>query len=104
MKNLICALTLVAFTGCSSVPFTENMTASEAVQVACAVLPQSQCFGAALDAAGIHATTCVADVNALVSGKIQLDFNKLKGLSSVCQTYLAALQNYANKAKAAVTK
>lgn len=89
-------------TACAGLQLPSDITASTAENVACNALYQSDCFGDVLASVGINHGTCAADIDAMINGKVQLDFTKLKGLPRACKSELKAVQEYIDTAQSAV--
>jgi hypothetical protein len=87
---------------CAGMQLPSDITASTAENVACNALYQSDCFGDVLASVGINHGTCAADIDAMINGKVQIDFSKLKGLPKACKSELKTVQEYIDTAQSAV--
>jgi hypothetical protein len=91
--------TMIGTSACTGLNLPSDVTPSFIENVACNELYQSECFGDILTTMGIRHDTCSSDIDAMISGKLQLDFTKVSGLPRVCRKDLEEIQDYINAVK-----
>ena len=79
---------------CASLKIPADSVPTIAIPVACTTLAQDACFGAALDAVGVHQGTCKADIEAALEGSVAFDISKLSGLGPVCKADFREVKKY----------
>lgn len=88
---------LIGTTACTGFNLPASLTVSTAENVACYELTASQCFTDVLSTIGIKKDTCEADIEAMISGKVQLNLTRIKDLPRVCRNDLNAVIDYAKR-------